>query len=55
MLNMYSDHYRLIANHVDGARGRRFRMRSKPKAQKTSKSCEPMGPKEILHGLEYPS
>ena len=41
MLNMYSDHYRLTANHVDGARARRFRIRARGKPRKTIKTREP--------------
>lgn len=56
MLNMYSDHYRLIANHADGARARRFRMRPKRLPRKVSPETgtrvEPKGPRELLELLE---
>jgi hypothetical protein len=54
MLNMYSDHYRLTANHVDGARTRRFRMRARGKLRKTIKTCETSSvvqDEQILLGL----
>ena len=41
MLNMYSDHYRLTANHVDGARGRRFRIRAKGLPKKRNTTSKP--------------
>ena len=54
MLNMYSDHYRLTANHVDGARARRFRIRARGKSRKVAKTPEPSSaPKdaELILGL----
>ena len=54
MLNMYSDHYRLTANHVDGARARRFRIRAKSKPSKANNTREPSSvPKnaEVVLGL----
>ncbi len=56
MLNMYSDHYRLTANHVDGARARRFRIGAKRKPRApittTGPARVPKEPRALLDLLK---
>lgn len=55
MLNMYSDHYKLKAHHVDGASRRRFRIRPKWTTRKPNMTGEqtvvPKDPDQLLELL----
>ena len=54
MLHMFCEIYRQKAHHVDGARGRRHRMRlRKPNTKQPSKDLLPMDTEDVLRTLRH--